>query len=269
MNIGSTFTRLGMRALPPICGCIDRRILVAVRVCPEVAAKIIPAPLQPRVVKGWNIAGVCIIRLGQMRARGLPAWLGTTSENAAHRFAVQWLDDGQIRDGVYIPDRDTNSQLNHLVGGRLFPGVHHLANFQVWESEGRWRIGYEREGCAVKAVARTIDGWPAGSIFSSLEEVSEFYRGGCFGWSARPDDECLDGVELRCDRWEMEALLVERFESSYFQDARLFPPGSVEFDSACVMRNVEHEWQVDGFLEPKDNHGDVLPSLVPARQLGG
>ena len=57
--------------------------------------------------------------------------------------------------------------------------------------------------------------------------------------------------------------------SAQARQARLFPPGSVEFDSACVMQNVEHEWKVCGFLEPKENHGNVLPSLVPARQFDG
>lgn len=273
-GIVARLTRLGMRAMPIIGGRMERRILVAVRVRPEVAAQVIPAPLQPRIIDGWNIAGVCLIRLGNMRPRGVPEWAGLRSENAAHRFAVQWLEDGKIREGVYIPDRDTNSRLNHLVGGRIFPGVHHLADFQVWESAGRWRVGYDRPGggCSVKVVARAVSEWPAGSVMKSLAEASEFYRGGCVGWSARPNDDCLDGMELCCDRWEMEPLLVERFESSYFQNARLFPPGSVEFDSACLMRNIDHEWKNCGFLDlnMKENHERAcLPNLVPARQCDG
>ncbi|MGB0581944.1 MAG: hypothetical protein ACPGVU_19795 [Limisphaerales bacterium] len=263
--------RLGMSLLPTIVGRIERRILVTVRVRPDVAARLIPAPLQPRIVDGWSIAGVCLIRLGQMRPKGAPRWLGLTSENAAHRFAVQWLENGRIRDGVYIPDRDTDTRLNEVVGGRLFPGIHHRAKFEVWESEGRWRIGYERTGRSVKTVARNIAGWPPGSVFSSLAEASEFYGGGCVGWSDAASDDGLDGVELSCDRWEMEPLLVERFESSYFQDRNLFPVGSVEFDSACLMRDIEHEWRTCGFLEPKVNDVNerAVPNLIPARDYHG
>lgn len=49
------------------------------------------------------------------------------SENAAHRIAVEWDFEGKTFEDVYIPRRDTNSFFNTLVGGRLFPGIHHRA----------------------------------------------------------------------------------------------------------------------------------------------
>lgn len=150
--------RIGMRMMPGVTGLIERRILVTVRIKSESAARIIPKPLRPKVVDGWNVAGVSLIRLRDMRPQGLPDWLGQSSENAAHRFAVQWLENGKVCEGVYIPARDTDSQANHLIGGRLFPGVHHLAQFKVWESEARFRVGYDRTagGCSVKVVARWL-----------------------------------------------------------------------------------------------------------------
>ena len=33
-----------------------------------------------------------------------------------------------------------------------------------------------------------------------------------------------------------------------FEDRALFPPGSVEFDCALLMRGIEHEWQGRGQL---------------------
>src|SRR6202022_39026 len=68
----------------------------------------------------------------QTRPLGLPAIVGLSSENAAHRVAVCWTTpDGEYREGVYIPRRDSNSLANHLVGGRLFSGEHHRASFDV------------------------------------------------------------------------------------------------------------------------------------------
>src|SRR5436853_2815889 len=120
---------------PVIQGIIARRLLVNYRVDPDLIARLLPAPFRPKLVQGAAIAGICLIRLQGIRPRGTPARLGITSENAAHRIAVVWHDHGQLREGVYIPRRDTNSRLNTLVGGRLFPGRHHHALFTTTETD--------------------------------------------------------------------------------------------------------------------------------------
>ncbi|MEX0741604.1 MAG: DUF2071 domain-containing protein, partial [Phycisphaeraceae bacterium] len=112
---------------------IDRRILANYRVAPETLAKILPAPLEPKCVGDCAVAGVCLIRLKNLRPKALPTTWGMRSENAAHRFAVTWQEDGVRREGVYVRRRDTDSRLNALAGGRLFPGVHHHAHFEVAE----------------------------------------------------------------------------------------------------------------------------------------
>ncbi len=66
-----------------------------------------------------------------MRPRGVPARLGLTSENAAHRFAVQWHDETGLRTGVYIPKRHSPAFVNVAVGDRLFPGRHERADFKT------------------------------------------------------------------------------------------------------------------------------------------
>src|SRR5205823_1046355 len=100
--------------LPIIQGLIERRILVNYRVDSEVLRRILPAPFRPQLIAGFGMAGICLIRLKQIRPEYLPAWLGIRSENAAHRVAVEWDDHGDLRQGVYIFRRDTNSRLNAL-----------------------------------------------------------------------------------------------------------------------------------------------------------
>ena len=56
-----------------------------------------------------GMAGICLIRLRHIRPRVLPWWMGISSENAAHRIAVQWESEGQVREGVYVVRRDTSS----------------------------------------------------------------------------------------------------------------------------------------------------------------
>jgi hypothetical protein len=53
--------------LPVIRGLIDRRILVNYRVRPDVLARLIPSPFRLKLVNGWGIAGVCLIRKRQPR----------------------------------------------------------------------------------------------------------------------------------------------------------------------------------------------------------
>ena len=75
---------------PAMRGIIDRRILANFRVDPDVLAKVLPCPFRPKLVNGKGIAGICLIRLKQIRPRFVPAFMGISSENAAHRIAVEW-----------------------------------------------------------------------------------------------------------------------------------------------------------------------------------
>ena len=83
---------------------------------------------------------------------------------------------------------------------------------------------------------------PPGSVFRSLREASEFFREGSVGFSPGVTAGHFDGLELRTANWSMQPLVVEAVESSFFNDPRRFPPGSVEFDCALLMRQVQHEW---------------------------
>src|SRR5438477_650084 len=122
--------------LPQIQGLIRRRILVNFRVEPEVIQRQLPPNFRPKLHAGSAIAGICLIRLEQIRPRHFPSFLGLSSENAAHRIAVLWENKtGQTEEGVFIPRRDTNSRLNHFAGGRLFPGEHNRASFEVETSQ--------------------------------------------------------------------------------------------------------------------------------------
>ena len=110
--------------LPNIQGVIRRRLLVNFRVDPSVIQRQLPAPFRPKLQAGYSVAGICLIRLENIRPRYVPSPFGINSENAAHRIAVTWEDERGVHDAVYIPRRDTSSLVNQLAGGRLFPGEH-------------------------------------------------------------------------------------------------------------------------------------------------
>ncbi len=230
--------------IPAIRGVIDRRILVNYRVDPEILARFLPEPFRPKLIEGVGMAGVCLIRLTGIRPRFLPPILGLSSENAAHRVAVEWDQDGRRRVGVFVPRRDTSSRLNAVLGGRLFPGVQQHARFRVDEHDGRYRVDLDsddrRTHLAVEG--RVTSEWPAGSVFGSVAEASAFFEGGSLGYSTSSRPGAFDGMELRSFGWKVEPLAVERVESSVFDDRATFPQGSVAFDCALLMRGIEHEW---------------------------
>lgn len=247
-----------MLQLPAIQGTIDRRILVNYRVDPERIAPLMPAPFRPKLVNGAAISGICLIRLIGIRPRGLPAICTLSSENAAHRVAVEWDDDGTTREGVYIMRRDSSSRLNALLGGRLFPGVLHHARFRVRESDDHFRLTIRSDDgqTSIDVEASLRADLPATSVFGSLEEASAFFEAGSLGISPGHRPGQFDGMELRAVGWKVEPLTVDRVTSSFFDRPDVFPPGSVTFDNALLMRRIAHEWHTqpvrheDGRLRP-------------------
>jgi hypothetical protein len=179
-----------------------------------------------------------------VRPDAIPLPCGIGSENAAHRFAVEWGAGGQTREGVYIPRRDTSSRLNALAGGRLFPGEHHHAAFDIEEAGDHVSITMRSDdgSAAVHVSGTEADSLPGGSIFGTVQAASDFFEGGSLGYSATRDDAHFDGLELRCDTWRVTPLRVERVESSFFDNADRFPPGTVAFDNALLMRDIPHRW---------------------------
>jgi hypothetical protein len=232
--------------LPVIQGVIRRRVLVNFRVDADVMARNLPKRFEPKLVGGHAVAGICLIRLEQIRPRGAPAGIGISSENAAHRVAVQWTTrEGIRREGVYIPRRDTNSPIVLLAGGRIFPGEHHSARFDV-EDDGALvdlRVRSDDGLIEVHVAARATAELPASSGFANLSAASSFFEAGSMGYSATRKGDRLEGLELHTDAWHLKPLEVTDVLSSYFADKTAFPEGSVEFDCALIMRDIPHEWR--------------------------
>jgi len=240
-----------MLKLPAITGLIRRRLLVNYRVDPAALEGILPRRFRPKLHHGHAIAGICLIRLDGIRPRGWPAWTGISSENAAHRIAVHWTDaDGSEKEGVFIPRRDTGSLPNHLAGGRIFPGEHHLADFDISDQDGRIDLSIQSRdrSMRIRLAARETADFPDNSCFGSLEESSAFFEPGSVGFSVTRDCCRLDGIRLDTHHWKVQSLAVERVESSFFDDPAAFPPGSAVFDHALIMRDIPHDWHEVGAM---------------------
>jgi hypothetical protein len=228
--------------IPAIHGYIDRRILINFRAEPKTVEKIIPSPFRPKIYKGFAIVGICLIRLKKIKPKGFPDFIGVNSENGAHRIAVEWDAEGLTKSGVYIPRRDTSLKLNTLVGGRIFPGKHHYAKFNVEEHSGNYHIDFissDNTEILIDAAQTTI--FSTESVFETLENASDFFAKGELGYS--PNKNKYDGLRLKTYRWEVQPLEVKKVKSSFFENENVFPHGSVVFDNALLMTDIEHEWQ--------------------------
>jgi hypothetical protein len=218
----------------------------------------LPACFTPALVNGWAIVGVCLIRLEHIRPQGWPAWIGWSSENTAYRAAVNWTDmQGQAQTGVYIPRRDTSSCAIAAAGGRLFSGPHHHARFNVRDEPGSLTMRVDQglfsnaHEPLVQFSARPTTSWPRDSAFASLDEASAFFEQGCVGYSSRPGSCVLDGMKLQTSTWQVMPLAVRGLRSKFFDNSNAFPPGSIHFDHALLMRDIEHQWIAEPSMQDR------------------
>jgi hypothetical protein len=88
--------------------------------------------------------------------------------------------------------------------------------------------------------AEKTDTFNADSIFGDLETASHFFKKGSVGYS--PNGKTFDGIELNTLNWKVEPLQVKRVNSSFFEDEKIFPKGTIQFDNALLMTNIPHTW---------------------------
>lgn len=244
---------------PTIRGVIRRRLLINYCADPDIVGKLIPPGMELDLVDGQAVVGICLIRLERLTPAWLPSWCpGLTSENAAHRIAIKC--DGQK--AVFIPRRDTSSRLNHLAGGRLFPGEHALATFDI-RADGNtltFAIRSMDGNLAIDASGHLVDQWPASSRFSDLETASAFFRDASLGYSSTRRQGNYDGVVLDLPNWSVQPFELDHLASSYFDDTERFPEGSLTFDHALFMENQDHRWRTAPSWQQTETTGHTYRS---------
>ena len=231
---------------------IERRLLVNYRIEPEVVAAQLPSPFRPQLVSGWAVGGVCFLRLRDVRPAGAPAGFGLTSENVAHRFAVEWDDIDGSHVGVYVPRRDTGSRLASWSGGRLFPGVYRPARFHANDLGSSLSIDVtSRDGEVWLSVSALGADALGGQLFTRTDDAARFFREGALGYSPAGNGEYFEGVRLMSKCWEVSPVSIRHMVSSLFDNHRLFPRGTCTLDSGLVMRDLPVRWRAQRKLRPR------------------
>ena len=230
---------------PTMASIIERRLLVNYRLDPDATARLLPRHMSPDLVNGYAVGGICLIRLSRLRPAGLPARLGVTTENAAHRIAAVWEGPKGPERGVYIPRRDTSSRLTALIGGRVFPGEHHHARFDVHESVDQLQVSFHSADATAHAgvVVKVDDALRDSALFKDTAAASCFFRDAPIGCSARASRPGVDAVQSTTDCWTITPARLLNVESSFFSDTDRFPIGSAEPDSVLLMRDTPALWR--------------------------
>ncbi len=245
---------------PILRGVIKRRFVLNYRADPEVVARLLPAPLHPKLYHGYAIVGVCLVRLESIRPRGLPAWLGVSSENAMHQVASEWVDQkGQSHEGSFVARRDTDLWLTAILGGTFFPSRYHRARFAVKESVGHAEFAYRSldKTAELRFSGDDAPNLPASSCFKSLQE--DFFRIGNSGSSFIHDPQIFDGIALETKEWRIRPFQINQVFCSFFDNKERFPSAAIEFDHALVMRDIAQAWH----LEPATSSTPAHPWLRP------
>ena len=84
--------------------------------------------------------------------------------------------------------------------------------------------------------------WPTTSVFSSLADASAFFQAGALGYSVTQQNGVYQGMELRCRTWDAQPVEIDEAASSYYDDPKVFPKGSITYDCTLLMRDIAHEW---------------------------
>ena len=230
--------------LPVLEGVIARRVLLNFRADPRIVQQLLPSRFEADQREGSAIVGVCLIRLERLRSRGCPSWFGMASENMAHRVAVRYRTPAGVQRAVFIWRRETDQRLVEMLGGRLFPGVHHRAKFQVKEASTSLSMNVKSaDGKTDVCFSAAVESdWQPTPAFRSLDEASGFFQSGDCGFSCSLRGEAVEGMKLKTLRWSLTPLAVQLNQAAFYFNQACFPKGSVEFDCGLMMRSVPHEW---------------------------
>ena len=251
-----------MRA-PALRGRIDRRISVFYRLDPMAARSLLPAPLRPRLVRGWALGGVCILRLARMRPRMLPIPLGLASELAWHRIAVEWEEEGRPMHGHYLLRSETDSRLAPFPGARLVPSPDDCTRIEVRSSDAALTARVESgDGTTDLDLAASLGSWRSDALFKSANAARASIASGHVVWDGDEQGE-LEGVELRSTGGTAQGLEVVRLASTWFDDRARFPLGAATLDCAIVVRDADHEWHAPAGQPARAQAGGTVPLPAP------
>lgn len=245
---------------------VDRQLLINFRMDPAIVRQFLPVGVEPRVIHGFAIGGICVVRLNKRKLG--PLIRIRESENVAHRFAIcppaATSHESQASSCVYVCRAHTSSRWNSFLGNRILAGRYHRANIDVEESPEviRVKMTSRDKSSQLSFSGVTGCGHPMESIFSSIGEALRFLEQCSIRRAIESRSSGSNGISHRVSWKQLVPLRTQGLETSFFYDESRFPAGSIEFDSAFILRSREH------VIESKTQPIESAATLKPAVETG-
>ncbi|MEZ5976330.1 MAG: hypothetical protein R3F17_01825 [Planctomycetota bacterium] len=244
---------------PPLRGRCPLRALFTWKLDPTACRRVIPAPLRPKVIRGHAVGVVDCMRIVGLRPRLMPRPLGLTMEIASHLIVAEWMDQGQLRNVLYVMRRDVQVRRLGRAAGLLLPGHPYPAKVRLDdEAHGlRFALASNDGHCQLDLDARVTDHWEHQDLFVGppyLIRMLGNRSGGFLGFDEQGHGSL---VELDAQPEHITPLSVGRAHSSLFTGAA-FPAGTSIPDAAVMQRDLICRWT---------SRGKVLRATDPALAL--
>jgi len=207
------------------------RVIIQCRMHPDAIAAHLPSRMRPLVLRG---SGLCFLTYRRMRVS--PGLLhgpsGETVDHLSFRVAVEFGSSVSTKTGAWVMRRESSSWLESRCGGALQRGVYRQAEFHLKDEPHRMCLHAEADDAlTLEFDLEACDGLK-GSVFASTREAMRHLVATA---GVRPRNRLVpsaDRLGIENGRVEAEPMKVLSLRSAFLDDPVLFPPGSVELDSA-------------------------------------
>lgn len=220
-----------------VVGTIRHRLLINNLVDPAEVAPHLPPGVRPHVSSsGGVVVGCCLIAIDEARPWPMPAQVGMSVRAVAHRISAEVGPADAPQRSVFVPCRHTDNRPTVAVGGRLFPGVHRLADISIEESPDvlSWSVSSKdaHEGFNI-AVEADIANAP-----DAATEVAEIVIGTVLGVSPGHSAGSIEGADMCPENTEAKAVKLRSLSSSFLESFSTAEPAET-----LLMTNVGVTWR--------------------------
>jgi uncharacterized protein DUF2071 len=230
-------------------GRIDRCWLFTFQASEEEARAILPKPLVPVTRDGCAFWNVVVCRVGAMRPRGVPGFLGMGYWHVAYRLYARFRPAvGGPIEGLYFVRSDCDSGLMAWMGNLVTDFNFHKATIDVREDREWLRVTVDAPGATADATLRR--GAEARlskhSVFASIEEASSFLKYKPCAFSVLEDGR-VNVVRIERDEaaWRGRPVEVVHQEWAFFGGRPVAPEICTEVEP------IAYRWNRGEVVEPR------------------
>lgn len=234
-----------MKRLAQATGVLENTVLLNFRTDAEVLRRLLPSPFEPRLVDGYGMVGILLFTMKNLTCEttmGLPS---PPSDHVLYRIAVSWNHGGRTYHGMYLLRHEVNTRLPVRQRRRgLFP----VAGQPVrWHKEPgsqqfEWTLKSKTK-TKLQISASVSSSFSSGSVFSSLEEASDFFAQERAAIAPRFQKSIFSNTHFLPLTWPVKPLFVEKLTTDIAQLQNLFPKGQIFFDSGLIWPKIPCKWQ--------------------------